>query len=521
MSEPTYSDALELSQAVADRYRAVNRSEPAPVDIAHNLWRLLREGWSREDILTDIGLAPTPTPRPPRPPRPPTPAPGHENDPAWQQMVRDTIRASFADRAPTPEQLAHAFEMAHAPPRGQGWTHIEIQQYARESTNPAPTPPASDESRVRVDGDVFRYPDGRIFYWQGATMFLLFRRWLNGENISDSIEWMRLTGVNVARVLCMVSWSGLSFGPKTHPRYYEELYRFARELSAYGIRVELVAFADAQDGMPHLDDQRAHFRAVVGVADSLGNAFVEVCNEPFKNGVDTVRASDGIESLSPVALGDYTFTTSQRDGLWHASLPVRDYVTLHTPRDLHAWARKAKDLHEMREGSGDGLYEGTAIFPGTHCPVIDDEPLGAAEASNVPGKQRSANPDEHFWHHAVAAMFCAGTTIHFDDGLMGRPPNPAGGDQQRCADAISRVWTFMPAEAQAWAYTRSGLIECPLEYDPQLFPAQTSRIYAKIGGNKAVAVAVHPMAGWQARATDGWRIVDATGPGNSLVYLER
>jgi hypothetical protein len=524
----TYNDTLDVAEAAAERYRAVHGRAPSPRDIAHNIWRFLREGWSRADILKDIGPEPTkPDPVPPTPEPPPGPA--HERDPKWQAMVRDTITGAFtwlAKRQPTDAEMTHAFEMAHQPPRGKAWTHIEIQDYAREQGKnaPAPTPPipspTPETGRVRVDDKVFRDAHGRIFQWRGATMFLLFRRFLNGENIGNSLEWMRRQRVNVARVIGMVAWDGFAFGPSDTLLYYTKLREFATELGAHGFKLEFVAFADAQIVMPSLNNQHEHLRRVFDAIGHLDNVFIEVCNEPFKNGVDPSSVlRDQPRPACPVALGDYVIEPVFVDGEWRGQLARADYVTMHTPRDADSWARKAKDLLELRDGAGTGEPQ-SPRFDGVRCPVVDDEPMGAAEADRVNGRQRSANPSEHFWHHAVAAMFSAGSTIHFDEGLYGFPA-PPNSDQQKCADAITLAWSLVDPESQAWHYTRGGLADCPLVFDAHLFPEQTSRIYAKIGGNRAVAVAVHPATGWRPVAANGWRIVSAAGPQDSLVVLER
>jgi hypothetical protein len=522
MNELTYEQILDAADHVAARYRAVHGREPGAQDIAHNLFRFMREGWTLQAILDDIGPAPV-TPQPPTPPQPQPPS-DVPTDEEWERNeVRPTIRAVFVEirgAHPTKAQEDAVVEKCYAPPRGEGWHVEQIRAHVRSLPPDAPKP-APVDGRVRRDGEVFRRADGSIWQWRGATMFLLFRRWLNGENISSSIEWMRRQHVNVARVLCMVGWKGYEFGPSTDA-FYHQLRDFCRELGAHGINVEVVAFADAQIVMPHLGDQQRHMQNVVNAVGDLDNVFIEVCNEPWQNGVDAARVGAGVAARCPMAYGDYDFHVVQtHDGVWRAELAFRDYLTLHTPRDPHAWARKAKDLLEMRKGSGTGEAANAPIWPGSHCPVVDDEPMGAAESGRVAGRQRSANPNEHFWHHAVAAMFCAGSTFHFDDGMYGHPPQELRGDQQRCADAVTLAWTRVPAEAQAWQYSRSGLPDFPLAWEPHLFPEETSRMYAMIGGNKAVAVAVHPLNGWRAAPVNGWRIVSASGPIESLVILER
>lgn len=365
-----------------------------------------------------------------------------------------------------------------------------------------------ESGRVRAERDVFRHESGAVWSWQGATMFLLFRRYLLGEDIAAQIDWMRAHRVNVARVLGMVAWPGSAFGP-AWPGYFDKLSAFIQLLGANGLRCEFVVFADAQVIVPDHQRQRQHLRAVMAAIGHEPNVFLECSNEPGLNGVEPFGLIGRDEPRPcPMAYGEYGPLNS-------TILPTLDYLTVHLSRDVHAWARKAKDILEFRTG---GVYV-PPIDP-THVPVVSDEPMGAAETDRYPGGPRSTNPDDHFWHHAICRLFGAGSTFHYQDGLQGLAPAP-GSTQQACAEAVARVWSLIAPEVQTWNYTRSGLPECPLAFNPAFFPEETSRIYAQIGGDQAVAVAVRPDPAWRPVPSGGWRIVSVDGPVNSLVHLRR
>jgi hypothetical protein len=380
---------------------------------------------------------------------------------------------------------------------------------------------AAEHGPLTAGRNVFTDVDGHVWSYRGVTAFLLFARFLQGESIAPFCQWAAALGANTLRVLGMVGWRGQSFGPLT-PNYWPALLPFVDELAAAGLRVEFVVFADAQIVLPNEHDQRNHLHQIVDAIGQRWNVLIEVCNEPQQNGCTPAAIWSPSEPRPcPMAYGDYTFTVHQQgDGLWVATLPVLSYVTVHTPRDAESWSRKAKDLSEYRDGAGDGSAENAPLYPGSHLAPVGDEPMGAAEAANLAGKQRSNIPDDFFWYHGNAAINGAGSTFHCDAGLQAVVP-PAGGDQQACAEAAALAWSHVEPEYQTGRYTRGGLSDCPLVWEPQYFPEQSSRIYARLLGDRAIAIAIKPNVGWVPRAAPGWTITDAIGPQSSLVHLSR
>jgi hypothetical protein len=394
---------------------------------------------------------------------------------------------------------------------------------AGSSTTPPVAPPSTEDGVISAGRDYFLDQDGHIWPFKSVTMFLLFQRWLRGENIDTQLRWCQSLGATQLRVLGMVAWAGYKFGPGLTPNWWDQLLPFIQYVGGWKLRVEFTVFADAQVLMPDAGDQRAHLERVLDTIGGEWNVFIEVCNEPFKNGCDpTAIFSEDAHRPCPMAYGMYDIEAYQDpvDGIWRGALPALDYLTAHTPRDPDSWSRKAKDLAEYRDGSGNGEGENSPLFAGLHIPCVGDEPMGAAEADDLAGRQRSNIANDFFWYVANAAINGAGSTFHCDAGLLGLAP-PPGGDQQKCAEASALAWSSISPEYQRGHYTRSGLPDLPIVFEEHYFPEQTSRIYGRILGDRAVCVAIKPNAGWVPKASPGWVIAETIGPMGSLVLLVR
>lgn len=373
--------------------------------------------------------------------------------------------------------------------------------------------------QIRAQGKYFLKADGSPWSYQGASDFRLFARYCGSEDIEPRLQWNASKGVTIPRVLGFIPWAGQLFGPSTFSGYWERLPSFVDLLRDHHMLIEFTVFAGMQEFRSV--NQRDHLRRVVDLIGGKENVLIEIANEPWQNGVTpTDLWGRGDSRPCPMAYGDYEpIKIREADGRWVALLPVLDYVTSHSPRDRDAWSRKAKDLSELRDGSGDGSENGPLLVA-LNVPPVGDEPMGAAERTTIGGRQRSAEPNDFFWYHANAHINGAGSTFHCDAGLQSDVP-PPGGDQDQCADACALAWANIPPEFQQGRYTRTGLDDLPLAWQGDQFPEQTSRIYARLLGNRAMAVAIKPRADWVPEGINGWRVVSAVGPQNSLVTLER
>ena len=155
-----------------------------------------------------------------------------------------------------------------------------------------------EQGRLRIEGRHFYDQNQKIWRWRGATQFLLFARYLNGENITPQLDWLVARGFNVLRVFGEVP-SGFRADqvgitnyerPFARPDFEARLHAFFALLESRGLRCEytVLTYWDASDVM------RAHVQRVFDVAASHWNVFVEVANEPENNNIDPVAVMKGV-----------------------------------------------------------------------------------------------------------------------------------------------------------------------------------------------------------------------------------
>jgi hypothetical protein len=343
--------------------------------------------------------------------------------------------------------------------------------------------------RVVTNGEMFSL-SGSPWQWRGSTDFMLFRDYLNGKDISEVLTQRREAGANIIRVLGMAHYIPVNagqpaFNVSNYPQYFDKLRTFVDYVATFGLRVEFTALADGQLLMPDAAQQDAFLARVVGALPET--AFLEICNECWKNGVDpAARWKNLPRTALVVATGDYTFEKPI----------VAEYVTVHESRDAE-WPRKSR-LDEW--------------YANVHMPVVWDEPIGADE-TNQP--DRRSNVVEDFYDLcAGAALHGAGLTFHSTSGLLSQMwRDHEGRAAVACFDAMRAV----PVETPLWDYTRGGLGNNPIAHDDAI----ALRTWCQMTGSKAVCEVVRPSPAWVAEAVNGWRIVKQDGPNGRLIFLER
>jgi hypothetical protein len=316
-------------------------------------------------------------------------------------------------------------------------------------------------------------------------------------------------GVNVARVFGCVPWGGeweFYARPWERPDFDAQFNAFYALLAKAGIRLEYVPLTYSNLAM---SVQRAYVQRIY---DLIGNGGLDLCmveigNEPHVNGIDTRAAIAGVNRRGVLSSsGDYfvpSATAENGDGFWPADpKPFHhlDYGTVHTERSLddgkNRYPRNGKEPFEFM-GS-------------TRKPWVDDEPFGIGEVEKRGGGARTTNIRAVVSHHAICHLLTPGSTIHSQAGLEGRAPDPASEPMQnRLAEAISRVWRFIPAESQSGQYSRPHLSPdvFPIQWTPDDSDSMVGHAYASLMGNRAFVVVPMPRAGWTLQPVGGWRVV--------------
>lgn len=387
-----------------------------------------------------------------------------------------------------------------------------------------PQRPFTPESgRLRIEGRRFYDADNQVWRWRGATQFLLFARYLNGEDISPQLDWLVDRGFNVLRVFGEVPGGFRSdeYGISNYERPFErpdfdtKLGAFFQLLADRGLRCEytVLTYAAATDIM------RAHVQRVYDIAASRWNVFVEVANEPENNRIDPVAVMQGVDRHGVLSAYGIDPGRASRD-TWKAQVRVLDYGTAHDlQRDLEHSPHNTKAAMEMQNVLG--------------VPFINDEPIGAID----PGHPRFAQSGPETWGHvggggartvnrdlfisaaAIAYMYSAGYTFHFQDGLEGRVPGPGEAVQDGVATALREVAKFLPNDLQSGTLVEPGAGDFGLAWknDPHA-ESRVDHAYGIVVGNRQWVVVPRPAPGWSPTPANGWRI-DAVGPVPYLLRL--
>lgn len=364
-----------------------------------------------------------------------------------------------------------------------------------------------ERGRLRVDGAAFRDEAGAFWMWRGCTDFMAFDRFLRGEEIDGLLTERIQVGCRILRVLGMAHYIPANIGrPDLAPaafgdRYWSGLAAFADKLADRGLRFEFVVFADAQLLMPSVKDQRAHLARVVSTLGPKWNVVGELVNEWSKNGVDPK------EFEKPVG-----FPWSRGSALG-GDLPFRppwDWVSHHGQRGGR-WYHD-ETARDIRDGFAP---PNGAAYAGVKVPVIEDEPIGAAETA-APG--RRDNVPAHFrWASALWA-FTGGGTFHSDAGIASERYGPV---QKACATAFFESLRTIPAEVQTWQPADDAAAEMPLAHRNQPSPTGAARTECRLSTAAAWCVAIDPGPSWRAEVRNGWRIAAQAGPRREIVRLER
>jgi len=362
-------------------------------------------------------------------------------------------------------------------------------------------PFAPESGRLHVDNRHFYDAANHVWRWRGASQFLLFARYLNGEDISPQLDWLVDRGFNVLRVFGEVpaGFRSDEYGITNYERPFErpdfdmKLRAFFELLADRGLRCEytVLTYADSMDIM------RAHVQRVYDIAAPQWNVFVEVANEPENNQIDPVAVMQGVNRRGVLSAYGLDPARASREA-WK-SIRMLDYGTTHDlQRDVEHSAYNTQDAMDMQNAFS--------------VPFVNDEPIGAIDpghphfGQNGPetwghvggGGARTVNRDLFISAAAIAYMYSAGYTFHFQDGLEGRVPAPSEVVQDGIAAVLRDIARFLPNDTQL-----GSSVELSVGAD---------RAYGVALGDRAWAVVVpKPSSTWVPAPVNGWRL-DEVGP---------
>jgi hypothetical protein len=300
--------------------------------------------------------------------------------------------------------------------------------------------------------------------------------------------------------------------PFERPDFDAKLHAFFKLLEDRGLRCEytVLTYWDASDVM------RAHVQRVFDVAASHWNVMVEVANEPEYNQIDVVAVMQGVDRRGVLTAYGLDPARAAKD----ARIPALDYGTTHDlQRDLEHSPYNTKDAMDMENALG--------------IPFVNDEPIGAIDPGNPAFQQtgpetwsgingggaRTVNRDLFVSAAAVAYMYSAGYTFHFQHGLEGRVPTPAEMVQEGVAIALREVAKFLPNDLQSGTPVEPGKGDFGLAWKSEPHAqSRVDRAYGIVMGNQQWVVVPMPAPGWSPVAINGWRI-DAVGPVPYLLRL--
>jgi hypothetical protein len=202
--------------------------------------------------------------------------------------------------------------------------------------------------------------------------------------------------------------------------------------------------------------------------------------------------------------------TGSSSVLEDGDLLVLDYMTEHLQRKPDWPVEASKTGHFLYEGWG--ADDHNAGWRGAFCPIVSDEPIGAAEV-----QRRWSRDDRVEAFEDGGGGFgvgCAGATFHSDGGGQAIVPGPV---QTACARGYFGAMNFFPADVPTGRYTHGGFGNHPLEEIPI---GDAGEDAGRTFEGLAYIVVAQPTDRWHPQPKPGWTISETfTNGRNNLMVL--
>lgn len=282
---------------------------------------------------------------------------------------------------------------------------------------------------LQVDAKYFRQADGTRFHAIECSDFSLYKRYLDGEDITGVLAQRASLGFNMLRVWLLntsVIPGGLQ--PKDYANFYARLRPFLQLCEGFGLYVELTAFTQTKTLMPDVGDQFNHWEQTVSAVQGAPNVLLELVNEADQH--------DNATSANFQRAAGILCSTGSNGADSAPPMPVWDYCLYHT-----------NDLNEFQRKVGHNAMEWADHH---NVPCMSNENTRFSDKDN--------DPDHAYDAAAGAALLCAGACYHSQAGKLSELWD---GDQlARAQDWVAGA-TSVPLEYQPGAYRRHDELNGP------------------------------------------------------------
>ena len=265
-------------------------------------------------------------------------------------------------------------------------------------------------AHLRVSGTRFITPGGTPFDWRGITAFRLVEMVAHGQerDADGYLAWAASKELTLVRVLSMADVL-FTLTPADGQHALPRLLDMAQK---HGLYVEVVALADT--ATIRVDIPR-HVKAIGAIAGAHPNALLEIANEPVHpTQAKAVHDAGYVKSLADLVPPEVPVSLGALDS--GDAFGAGAYVTWHAPRTRGDWPAQ--------------IARGTALVAKFKKPVVNDEPMGAADTA-LPGR-RDNDPARFRAAAAASRRAGLGATFHYESGLQAKRPTPA---ELACLDA--------------------------------------------------------------------------------------
>lgn len=274
-------------------------------------------------------------------------------------------------------------------------------------------PAGALEALVGIDTSAHRFvtASGRKQFLRGVTSYLIYKRFLDGEDLRPLLSQLQTLGCNMVRLFGMVTsfahWHPQEYGD----RYYDAIPDFMDLADSFGQYVLWTPCADTQQIMPR--EWLRHMGRSLEQLRPKRNKLVSFVNEQgqHENGIDRQLAYTDLRSRG--LLDGLMFDTGSFGEDAPCEAPFGTHVVLHVRR---AYPSHVKDCCTLDHPNR---------INAPHLEVLLDEPDRYGEGGNM---------DLAEARDSAATSYCSlGFVLHTSQGVQSQP---FSGRTLEIADAV-------------------------------------------------------------------------------------